>query len=731
MSLLKDDIVPFNNNHINNLSKDMATANLQFLSKDMTNLPKGDYIYSDIDNRLKIQINFIIKNDLILDIKFNIYINGFPRISGTSYAYFKLPKSIENNIMNSTDITYISIFKSNLHILQNDDIKSIDCFNLEGIEQPTHIKTNISYYHLSVLNLLKYSEYNEIVSTINSLNMYYANNTKILFDYNGFYKHLSILGLINKNKLKMNNNTRLFYQFNDHINTSLYITDKQNLINDINKYYDFPYYYVKDLASLRLLLNNVNCDNLGNNLNLKFKIPNSIKKRYSQNKFNGQLRNDVLDQIPLIVINYNMYELFLKLITNTNIVVNRVIYDIIENDEDKTDNEDIIIKSLKYYILEGKSLMNYILNPYINKGIVNKPYELLMKSIFNIRKFLLDKEISKEDIEDIYNNICVYHNDEFLKSIYDNYTCEQYNINICARNRNILEYPSYDIIEACKIPTNSIDTIITNLTRNDNNNINKCKEIILQNYDINDEVVTIKVDLNKINSTKLNTIVSDIITMNKAKQRNKDLITRLSVTECIICACDIKEPVITTCCKNKFCLKCLIQACISSNYKCPLCRAPIELSQNIIYVGNKFKKPEITPLYLETNANIYTYEQNFIKILNYIKQKENYKIYILHSILINNLADILINLNIRHISNYSMKNDKTDFYNSSWLNCYVEYVDYRYKDIKLFNNSDNVITDIIIDTNSFRKLNNNFEESYINEKLFNVNKKTTVWKIGN
>ena len=40
--------------------------------------------------------------------------------------------------------------------------------------------------------------------------------------------------------------------------------------------------------------------------------------------------------------------------------------------------------------------MNYILNPYINKGIVNKPYELLMKSIFNIRKFLLDKEISKE-----------------------------------------------------------------------------------------------------------------------------------------------------------------------------------------------------------------------------------------------------------------------------------------------------------------------------------------------
>ena len=76
-----------------------------------------------------------------------------------------------------------SVINYDLYRLHSDDIKSIDCFNLEGIEKPPHIKTNISDYHLSILNLLNISENNEIVSTINSLNMYYANNTKILCDY--------------------------------------------------------------------------------------------------------------------------------------------------------------------------------------------------------------------------------------------------------------------------------------------------------------------------------------------------------------------------------------------------------------------------------------------------------------------------------------------------------------------------------------------------------------------
>ncbi len=85
---------------------------------------------------------------------------------------------------------------------------------------------------------------------------------------------------------------------------------------------------------------------------------------------------------------------------------------------------------------------------------------------------------------------------------------------------------------------------------------------------------------------------------------------------CFICADNFDTPAILSCCKNVFCLKCLLES-LKNNNKCPYCRQTIKSNNDYYVIGKSFKK---TAKKSESKFNTMDKMDVLEKILSYISK---------------------------------------------------------------------------------------------------------------
>jgi superfamily II DNA or RNA helicase len=115
-------------------------------------------------------------------------------------------------------------------------------------------------------------------------------------------------------------------------------------------------------------------------------------------------------------------------------------------------------------------------------------------------------------------------------------------------------------------------------------------------------------------------------------------------SDCAICSCELKSPVLEPKCQNLFCGECLFKW-LKNSHTCPLCRSDIN-TKDLIYVDTGKKKHE--------ECNIIKKMTKLEKILSLIKEKPDGK-FLIFSLYDNSFNSISAMLNENNISNSQIK----------------------------------------------------------------------------
>ena len=86
---------------------------------------------------------------------------------------------------------------------------------------------------------------------------------------------------------------------------------------------------------------------------------------------------------------------------------------------------------------------------------------------------------------------------------------------------------------------------------------------------------------------------------------------------CVICYNEFDNKTVVNCCKNCYCFKC-ISIWLSSNQKCPLCKANIDLKNDIFVIDNT---GNFTPSNKQYNTEHFNKFENLEQLINKIKTK--------------------------------------------------------------------------------------------------------------
>ena len=610
-----------------------------------------------------------------------------------------------------------------------------------------YVNVELSKYQLSLLAILKKKELTQLTTKSLNIENHYRSNTHLMCDYTGLNKHISVISLIDYHKIQLNDLTESIYSSNIHINSSIYICDDFRA-KELIKSTSIPIYYIKDIGALRLIMNDIPNDSLSNNLSLTIKISKKNQKQYHSQNFTGNLRLDILNKFPIIIVNYNIYNIFINIVSkHPSLVFNRVIYDIwnysVYNHDNKNEGDPYyIINSLKYYIIETYYNIIKLVKPYnvasnivINNELnmsIKKPFMKLLQTIIPYEECINFNEGNwLERYNKIIDYLVILYDESVISNLFSDSTIN-YNI-IESRTKNntinlydhLFDISATTLIKILDIPCKELDDVIIDNTLNEENNIKECTNYIenkLQTTDLSS--INLKINMEEDNLQIVEEKLNCLKKLVTAKNKKANLINRLSISECCICKDEIKEPAITTCCYNKFCLKCIVKGVVSCNFKCPYCRAPINLDKynaserinNVIYVNNKqFYSIEL----LIEESKLFKSLDNIERIINYIKTKKKYKIYIIvnlsminYKLLQNKLTDLSIRYGV-------LDEDFDEFISSSWLNCFIRY---RLHNNDLNHTKTNNITDII-NLNS----SENIHKNQLEEKLFKIGKETNYW----
>lgn len=384
---------------------------------------------------------------------------------------------------------------------------------------------------------------------------YYTTNIGILCNKSGSGKSISMLERINQ-QTKLRDSTQPIINISSikiYNNNISFI--KANLIIT-------PFYLIKQWENYITMYSN-----------LKFNIINNEKDIQIIGK------NLVQDTYEIYIIRDNIYNKFVKYLTNTgiNYIFSRIIFDNAESLNIKNCKE--LNCSFTWYITPNpenliflNNLVYYIKNDHV---INNDNYEELIKSeIINWRKF---NGISHKGL--IYNT---------FKNLYKHRNLIDYKgivvkCSNCLVNR-FCKIPKYKVFEI----KYTLPIIIKYLIENKNINletIEKNEDMFLNHFNIYYSWTEL---FNYLENKNIN--IPRILELKKTFLTNQKL-------NCPICYESINKPIlVTNCCYHVFHLKCIFKLQNISNHpQCPFCIKKLNI-KNCFYIDKLSIKKNLSKL---------------------------------------------------------------------------------------------------------------------------------------
>ncbi len=454
-----------NQNHLkwNYSTSQLYTFNNLLINTNKNNKNYNLYVNGDcnINGILNINNCNLIKNNIWNKKNNNIFINkninkGLYKININGGIKANIFIGDGSQLLNMP----INIWKNNNNNIYTNEKISIG--NISNIEQ-LNIKNGIS-----ILNYDNSLFYNGTISFINNdLYIYSNNKLNSLTDTESWN---------NCNNIWLQNNNNIF------INKNVIIS--KNYIN-INKLLNSKLYINGDISINELYLNN-------EKLNINLNILNNLKN-ININKLNNLLINIKVDSYKINNLNnillYNTKDIYF----NKNINCTKLLI-----------NGNIILKNkIKLYpdkfINKLKNSFNIFDNINLKSGFIIQNNNILFDNKYcYIKNFNINCNIKCNDI--IYSKI-YKGNAKYLKNLSKNIWKNGNNKSIFINNNN-------------KLCINNNNKLYIN-----NNNLSvkgliKCKDLLINNTDINNKIYDKLIIQNKLINTKLDFEVKDIFSLN-------------------------------------------------------------------------------------------------------------------------------------------------------------------------------------------------------------------------
>ena len=334
--------------------------------------------------------------------------------------------------------------------------------------------------------------------------------------------------------------------------------------------------------------------------------------RYIKNKYQQPILSDVdnnydetncIEYYDCIIISATMYEVFNEQFNNikwARIIIDEVVsIKLPTNLEFKCNFIWFLtatptgIKHIKRNYIKSlvSAMTDYTINNIIIKN--NNDFVDISMNLPNINQIIIKCLTPKE-----LNIVKEYLNDEIVNMI---------------NAGNIQEA----IVKLnCNVETS--DNILEVITKKIKKELhNKKAELSFEQNKIPDDI--------KIHDEKIKKIEQQIKNLESKCQGLEDRIKLFKKDNCPICLDEFESPILTNCCNNLFCIKCLTLCS-----KCPLCRALINISACIVINDNKIKdsKPNKENILCSKVNNLITLlkkkpNSKFLLFSNYDRTFEN------------------------------------------------------------------------------------------------------------
>ena len=211
---------------------------------------------------------------------------------------------------------------------------------------------------------------------------------------------------------------------------------------------------------------------------------------------------------------------------------------------------------------------------------------------------------------DLVKHLIVKNDDEYVKSSYKlpevtsiYHECYQPMYNMV---RNYIGPEVSRMIEA-----GDISNAIEQLGGHETSNI---VDVIKERKQEQIEYINVRIGYftRRNNQNRINTLKEEKLKLEKEIQELEEKFkTRLN-EQCAICLDNLEEPILTSCCQNIYCAKCILEW-LKTKSTCPLCRQSIHTSDNksrLVYINNKTQRET------EPKAQKLTKQDMIIKIIN-------------------------------------------------------------------------------------------------------------------
>lgn len=420
------------------------------------------------------------------------------------------------------------------------------------IEQPTNISIQLFEHQRSIIYYMKKLEEEHIIKLSDDTIL--ETNLGIISDKVGSGKTLDIITLITINKSPKRNRI-----FSGDKSSTFYTTYKTNTEN-IESYGNLiivPHSLIKQW---------INCINYSD-LN--------VLAIYKKKEFEETDYNKIKDYDIVLVSSTFIYKFTDK--------INRIFID------KKYNWKRIILDEPHTFAIPQRMTVNCDFAWLM----CATPEDMILSSCKKILKYLLG---SSTNIKTTFK-LCIQNSDKFVdssiklpkvKKVYINCLTPVFLDNF----RSFIPNTALSLLNAGCVD-DAIKSLNCNVDTTDNiiNSLTKYYEIRLHNLDIRINMINQLIISDEDKTERIAKIEEEKAPYIQKIEGIKERILAMQDTNCPICLEDFINPVVNNCCKNIFCMECILK-CATTNSKCPFCRKKIETNKFHV-ISNKVPENDL------------------------------------------------------------------------------------------------------------------------------------------